>query len=55
VTSPFSALTLLVNRQQEHPACRKILSYEVLAWYLSGVRCIWFAYGPADATGTPII
>jgi len=21
--------------------------------YLSGVRCKWFAYGPADATATP--
>jgi len=23
--------------------------------YLSGARCKWFAYGPADATATPII
>jgi len=27
----FSALTLLVGRQEEHPACKK-LSDEVLAW-----------------------
>ena len=27
----FSALTLLVGRQEEHPACKK-LSGEVLAW-----------------------
>jgi len=27
----FNALTLLVGRQEEHPACRK-LSDEVLAW-----------------------
>jgi len=27
----FSALTLLVGRQQEYPACKK-LSDEVLAW-----------------------
>ena len=29
--SPFSALTLLVGRQEGHPACKK-LSSEVLAW-----------------------
>jgi len=28
---PFSALTLLVGRQEEHPACKK-LSSGVLAW-----------------------
>ena len=28
---PFSALTLLVGRQEGHPACKK-LSGEVLAW-----------------------
>jgi len=27
----FSALTLLVGRQEEHPACKK-LSDDVLAW-----------------------
>jgi len=32
-----SALTLLVGRQDEHPACKK-LSDEVLVWLLSGVR-----------------
>ena len=31
VLSPFSALTLLVGRQEGHPACKK-LSSEVLAW-----------------------
>ena len=31
----FSALTLLVGRQEEHPACKK-LSDEVLAWL-----CVW--------------
>jgi len=30
-TSTFSALTLLVGRQKEHPACKK-LSGGVLAW-----------------------
>jgi len=33
-TYAFSALTLLVGRQEGHPACKK-LSGEVLAW-LSG-------------------
>jgi len=43
-------LTLLVGRQQGHPACKK-LSGGVLAWYLSGARCR-FACRPADATAT---
>ena len=34
----FSALTLLVGRQEGHPA-RKKLSGGMLAWYLSGARC----------------
>ena len=45
----FSALTLLVGRQEGHPACKK-LSGGVLAC-LSGKRCS-LAYGPADATAT---
>jgi len=40
----FSALTLLVGRQEEHPVCKK-LSVEVLAWLSvwSKVQmiCIW--------------
>jgi len=50
--SVFSALTLLVGRQEGHPACKK-LSGGMLAWL-----CVWvksrcrFAYGPADATAT---
>ena len=46
----FSVLTLLVGRQEGHPACRKrVVGY----WhgYLSGARCR-LAYGPADATAT---
>ena len=46
----FSALTLLVGRQEGHTACKK-LSGGVLAWCLSGARCR-LAYGPADATVT---
>jgi len=40
--------------QEEHPACKK---WVMRCWHgcLSGVRCKWFAYGLADATGTPII
>ena len=46
----FSALTLLVGRQEEHPTCKKRV---VRCWhgYLSGARCR-LAYGPADATAT---
>ena len=46
----FSALTLLVGRQEGHPAYKKrVVGY----WhgYLSGARCR-LAYGPADATAT---
>ena len=46
----FSALTLLVGRQEGHPACKK-LSGGMLHGYLSGARCR-LAYGPADATAT---
>ena len=48
----FSALTLFIGHQEEHPACKKW----VMRWwhgYLSGARCKCFAYGPADATATP--
>jgi len=45
----FSALTLLVGRQEGHPACKK-LSGGVLAWLLSGAQCR-LADGP-DATAT---
>jgi len=51
-TRAFSALTLLVGRQEGHPACKnRVVRY----WhgYLSGARCRWFAHGPADATVTP--
>ena len=42
----FSALTLLVGRQEGHPACK---NWVVRYWhgYLSEARCKWFAYGPA--------
>jgi len=54
VTLPFyafSALTLLVGRQEEHPACN------IIQWWWAGVvmclvRCKWLAYGPADGTAT---
>jgi len=50
VSNAFSALTLLVGRQEGHPACKNRV---VGCWrgYLSGARCR-LAYGPADATAT---
>jgi len=43
----FIALTLLVGRQEEHPACIK---WAIRCWrgYLSGTRCNLFAYGTAS-------
>jgi len=40
------------GQQQVHPACK---NWVVRYWhfYLSGARCKWFAYSPADATATP--
>jgi len=46
----FSALTLLVGRQEGHPACEK-LSGEVLAW-LSVWSEVQASMCPADATAT---
>jgi len=48
----FSALTLLGERQERHPAC-KIWVVRYWCGYLSEVRCKQFAYGPADATTAP--
>jgi len=39
----FSALTLLVGRQEGHPACKKTIG-EVLAWlsvWIEVQTCIW--------------
>jgi len=46
----FSALMLLVGRQEGHPACKK-LSGEVLAW-LSVWSEVQTCICPADATAT---
>jgi len=48
----FSALMLLVWCQEGHPAWK---NWVVRCWhgYLSGARCKWSAYGPADVTATP--
>jgi len=46
----FSALMLLVGRQDWHPACKK-LSGGCWCCYLSGARCR-LAYSPAVATAT---
>jgi len=43
IMQAFSALTLLVGRQEGHPACKK-LSGEVLAWlsvWSEVQTCIW--------------
>ena len=48
----FSALTLLVGRQEGHPA-RKNVSDEVLAWLFVWSEVQRLAYGLADATTTP--
>ena len=47
----FSALTLLVGRQEGHPARKKSEWWGCWRGYLSGARCR-LAYGPADATAT---
>ena len=47
----FSALTLLVGRQEGHPACKKLGVVGCWRGYLSGARCR-LAYGPADAIAT---
>jgi len=49
IDDTFSALTLLVGRQEGHPACKELSGW-VLAWL-----SVWSAvqtYGPADATAT---
>jgi len=48
---PFSALTLLVGHQEEHPACINSMM-RCCCGYLSEERCTLFAYGPADATAS---
>ena len=48
---PFSALTLLVGRQEGHPACKQ-LSGGVLAWLSVWSEVQTCIYGPADATAT---
>ena len=52
VAIAFSALTLLVGRQEGHPA-RKNLSDEVLAWLSVWNEMQRLAYGSADVTATP--
>ena len=49
---PFSALTLLVGRHEEHPACT---NWVMGCWcgYLSGARWSLFAYGLTNDTAFP--
>ena len=50
----FTALTLLVGHQEEHPSCKKIEDKDwCCCHYLSRARCRLFAYGPLDATAIP--
>jgi len=51
ITCAFSALMLLVGRQEGHPACKNFRMVGCWHGYLSGVRCR-LAYGPADANAT---
>ena len=44
------ALTLLVGHQEEHLACKNWMMW-CSCGYLSGVRCRFFEYSPADAIG----
>jgi len=44
----FSALTLLVGCQEEHPACKNWLK-RCWCGYLPRTRCRLFAYGPAES------
>jgi len=47
--SILCALTLLVGRQEGHPACKKTWVVRCWCGYLSGARCR-LAYGPALAS-----
>jgi len=49
----FSALTLLVGRQEGHPACKILVVVGCWRGYLSGARCR-LKYGPADAAATHV-
>jgi len=48
----FCALKLLVGRQKEHPACKKLSDWRGC---LSAVRHKCFAYDSADATATRVL
>ena len=54
VSASFSALTLLVGRQEGHLACKNLRVVGCWRGYLSGARCR-LAYGPADANSHPCI
>ena len=50
----FSALTLLVGRQEEHwPRTNSVMRCWCKCSYVSAVRCRLFAYGPADPNAIP--
>ena len=41
VCSAFSAVTLLVGRQEEHPACKKMSDEVLSVWSKVQIVCIW--------------
>jgi len=50
----FSALTLLVGNQEEHPACK---NWVIICWHgscVSRMRSEWFAFSWADVTATAL-
>ena len=52
IFNAFSALTLLIGRQEEHSACKNGV---MRCWcgYLSGAKCRLLAYGQANANAIP--
>jgi len=52
-STAFSTLTPLVRHQEEHPAFKKS-AMKCWRGYLCTAKCKQFAYGPADATATPL-
>ena len=52
IVGAFSALTLLVGRQEGLLPARKKLSSGVLAWLSVWIEVQTCIYGPADATAT---
>jgi len=54
LTTNYTGWLIQCFDNQEEDLAGQKLSHEVLAWWLPAVRCRRFAYGPADATATPL-